>query len=276
MNHERIRNLRLQGLSMLCLSIFIYSPASAAEKAHEVTAFGGAEGEVPITWKFSEEKTVGQYANGDYWVLGPVTITEITPHIRVGGEEGVGSTEYATDYLRHITDGDDVLNGWQVNPFPFEFDSFPDKKALQGFDTRAGSFSKSKLPDLPYLAHPGESIVKSTFMPLSQELIDQGHWNCHRHRPCLNSVAILTVVDEIPADDGATVFRPPYVGTDKPNYSTHDIQNVIPAYPPPPKNSYNQDVTTGPAECLQLLPASPNGPLSGYDGTGTSATTQHE
>jgi len=32
-----------------------------------------------ITWKFSEPARVGQFVNGDYYVVGPVTITSITP-----------------------------------------------------------------------------------------------------------------------------------------------------------------------------------------------------
>jgi hypothetical protein len=33
-----------------------------------------------ITWHFNHDYTVGHYANGDFWVLGPVTIDSITPH----------------------------------------------------------------------------------------------------------------------------------------------------------------------------------------------------
>ena len=32
-----------------------------------------------ITWTFDGDYTTGQYANGDYWVVGPVNITAITP-----------------------------------------------------------------------------------------------------------------------------------------------------------------------------------------------------
>lgn len=32
-----------------------------------------------VTWKFDKDYPAGQYANGDWWVVGPVVITEITP-----------------------------------------------------------------------------------------------------------------------------------------------------------------------------------------------------
>ena len=34
------------------------------------------------TWTFSEARTAGRFANGDWWVIGPVTVTAIVP-IRV-------------------------------------------------------------------------------------------------------------------------------------------------------------------------------------------------
>src|SRR5690606_28584117 len=42
---------------------------------------------------------------------------------------------------------------------------------------------------------------------------------------------VLTVLTNTPTDNGATVFRPPYVGTDKPLYSTSSIRwDLLPSY----------------------------------------------
>jgi hypothetical protein len=46
--------------------------ALSVEAASSVTRHG-------VTWKFDKDYTTGQYANGDYWVRGPVVITQITP-----------------------------------------------------------------------------------------------------------------------------------------------------------------------------------------------------
>lgn len=40
-----------------------------------------------VTWSFNQNYTTGQYANGDPWVLGPVTITSISP-LPVEGRNG--------------------------------------------------------------------------------------------------------------------------------------------------------------------------------------------
>jgi hypothetical protein len=83
-----------------------------------------------VTWTFASTATFGQFANGDYWVIGPVTITSITP---------------AT-----TTSAGRTMNGWDVNPLP------PDP---QGYDSCAGDYSAGDVPALPYVASPGSSIV---------------------------------------------------------------------------------------------------------------------
>ncbi len=32
-----------------------------------------------ITWNFSQPVTYGQFVNGDYWVIGPVMVTSVSP-----------------------------------------------------------------------------------------------------------------------------------------------------------------------------------------------------
>ena len=48
------------------------APAAPAGTASSITKDG-------ITWTFSEPVPVGQFVNGDYFVVGPVTITAIDP-----------------------------------------------------------------------------------------------------------------------------------------------------------------------------------------------------
>lgn len=141
-----------------------------------------------ISWKFSSPVQSGNFANGDYWVVGPVTITAITPEFNGNN------------------------NGFEVNPVD---------TTLQGFDDRINSFSASLIPSLPYDAMPGQSIVKVVS-------VDPTDIGC---RPCVQSASVLTVLSEPPPNDGANIFRPPYFGTDKPLYSTDDINySLLPNY----------------------------------------------
>jgi hypothetical protein len=88
-----------------------------------VTQFG-------VTFTFSEDRTVGNFADGSYWVLGPVTINSITPD--AAGER----------------------NGWEVNPIV---------RLAQAFTSEEpnGTYDASLMPSLPYLADSAQSIVKT-------------------------------------------------------------------------------------------------------------------
>jgi len=146
-----------------------------------------------IAWTFEEPVPYGQFANGDHWVIGPVTIASVTP------------------------DFDGAHHGLEVNPSDI---------VSQGFDARVADFDASRVPELPYEAQPGESLVKA----ISLEPLDDA--DC---RPCLRTASVLTVLAEPPPDLGATVFRPPYFGADKPLYSTNDLRaDLLPALAPTP------------------------------------------
>jgi len=54
------------------ISIICFLSLSDGFAATSVSQFG-------ITWTFDRDYTVGQFANGDWWVVGPVTITKIEP-----------------------------------------------------------------------------------------------------------------------------------------------------------------------------------------------------
>jgi hypothetical protein len=144
---------------------------SGAKAATSVSQFG-------ITWNFDSDHVVGQFANGDWWVVGPVTITSITPF----------------DNLPN--DGID-MHGTVINPVV--------NTATQGWDSRVSDTgydpSKNIAKVLPYTAAAGTSI-------LSAESIAGPVTNKRQ----LQTIAILTVLAEEPAVGS---FRPPYVGTDK-------------------------------------------------------------
>jgi hypothetical protein len=156
-----------------------------------------------ITWTFDSPHTVGKYANGDYWVLGPVTITSITPNAASG------------------------QNGWEVNPGlagnDVAFGGNDPTAATQAWDSGGPYYKASNMPALPYTATAGQSIVKGIAHAGRAPGAD-----CEANvTPCLDSAAILTVVGSPPANNGTTVFRPPFVGTSKPQFSTTSLDTNI-------------------------------------------------
>ncbi|MCH7557203.1 MAG: hypothetical protein IIB56_07070 [Planctomycetes bacterium] len=163
------------------LVIVLLCQFTYAERKIKISQFG-------ITWTFNRDYTVGQFANGDYWVLGPITIIGIDPP----------STE---------TNGR-TMNGSMVNPSP-------KLGATQGYDSAMyGSHgpyfdpnlnvgrpnNRDLIPRNPLVLQPHSSLVSTISIPKPG------------NRPQLRTAAILTVLRE-PAPEGS--FRPPYCGTNK-------------------------------------------------------------
>jgi hypothetical protein len=119
--------------SPVLFAVLLAAGNSFAATATSVSQYG-------ITWTFSQACEVGQFANGDYWVVGPVSITSITPNY-------TGS-----------------MNGWMANP------AVPHK---QGFDSRGwgggATFDAASVPSLPYLAQPNTSIIKAVSLQTSTQ-----------------------------------------------------------------------------------------------------------
>jgi hypothetical protein len=140
-----------------------------------------------ITWTFSQDRTVGQFANGDWWVVGPVTIISINPPAATA-------------------DGKDI-NGTMVNPV-YNTTGIPLWNPVQAWDGRidwkAGcdtSYHDSLniAKQLPYTAVVGDSMMSA------KSFIEYQSGN----KAQLDTIAILTVLESTPYPGS---FRPPYIG----------------------------------------------------------------
>jgi hypothetical protein len=160
--------------SVLLLSRFAY-----ADK--QVSQFG-------ITWRFDRDYTVGRFANGDYWVVGPVTIIGIDPP----------STEI----------NGRTINGSTVNPSP-------KTGSVQGYDSAMyGAFGKRFDPNLN-AARPGNRDLGARnplVLKPSSSLVSTVSFEEAGNIPQVKTAAVLTVLAQ-PAAEGS--FRPPYCGNDK-------------------------------------------------------------
>jgi hypothetical protein len=140
-----------------------------------------------ITWTFDAKYPSGQFINGDYWVVGPVTVTAIThPHV-------VG------------------LDGSMANPIG---------STTHGYDSRVGDYSSAVdvSRHLPFYMVAGTSLV-STISWVT------GESGCPSEvsgipRPSIRKGAVLTCLTSIPQTDS---LRPAYAGTVKTVYRFSDI-----------------------------------------------------
>lgn len=170
----------------LLLSAHIrYLPPPPPKNAFSISQFG-------ITWYFDrtpDPSEYGQFANGDYWVVGPVTIIYISP-------------------LSYRLYGSRVRNGSMINPSPLS-------GMVQGYDSAMyGQYGPAYDPALN-AGYPGERYLTSSnplILAPGSSLVSTISAPTPGARSQLDSAAVLTVLGSAPADGS---FRPPYSGSDK-------------------------------------------------------------
>jgi len=167
-----------------------------------------------INWIFDAEYPVGQYANGDYWVVGPVTINSIESN------------------LHTVPTGTNPIDGSMINPVG--------SSTQQGYDSRLNSYSAALNVGRPN-GNP-LSPANPLMLPIDCSLVSSVSWTTNEPgcpavaqspavgpdplnvpRPTTRSMAILTCVGNVPPEG---TFRPPYCGTDKsPRYTMSQLDH---------------------------------------------------
>jgi hypothetical protein len=153
------------------------SAFGSGTRASSVSQFG-------ITWTFSRPHEVGRFANGDWWVLGPVNVTKIDP----------ASTSVSGR----------VMNGSMIDPVAGAVEHGFDSTLYAEFG--AGLFKAGLNVGLnvsasnPLVLPTGKSLVSCVSVPTANAL------------PQLKTAAILTCLASAPP---AGSFRPPYVAGSK-------------------------------------------------------------
>jgi len=136
-----------------------------------------------VSWYFDMQHRVGQFANGDYWV------------VPEGVEESIVITTITPWY-----DSIERFNGYQVSPLAV---------SEQSFDGRIPSFNPELLPQLPLEVSPGHSVVKTISRDPAEHQADRCG-SSGSDRGCLASVSVLTVLSS-PPEESEKLFRPCYL-----------------------------------------------------------------
>lgn len=161
-----------------------------------------------ITWTFNASVPIGQFVNGDYYVVGPVTITSIAP-------QPTTSSPY--------------LNGSVKN--------LPTGNGKSGFDSRLNDgadqswwFDASLRSYPPINLKPGDALVSSISLPAIHSVRAVMRASGMSASP-VASVSVLTVLASEPSSDA---FRPSYCDRNQTIYRAGDLQrNLLPSLPPP-------------------------------------------
>ena len=153
-----------------------------------------------ITWTFDKAARVGQFVNGDYYVVGEVTVKMIEPKPLFGDEvkEKINKSQVQEDKYP----GKQARNGSSLNPLPRKPGST--EYCRVGFDSRTpeGRYDPELFAHLPIKMVPGDSLVSTISRENSQIKSFGG-----QHVDPLRVAAVLTCLAEPqPAD----AFRPSY------------------------------------------------------------------
>ncbi len=154
-----------------------------------------------ITWTFDKDVKAGTFANGDHWVVGPVTVVGITTDLHADG-----FTPQPGEDGSMVNPGTDNRQGYNLR-----LNSY-DENLNAGL--AGGDIISPKNP----LALPPESSLVSTVSWLYRSEGDaepgapRFNKGTNTPRPVVRSGAVLTVLPEPPPEGS---FRPPYSGTDK-------------------------------------------------------------
>ncbi|MEN9921466.1 MAG: hypothetical protein RLZZ517_444 [Candidatus Parcubacteria bacterium] len=188
-----------QNLSLKDITQTSKSELSAADtttcspgQARSITQFS-------ITWYFDKCYQYGTFANGDYWVVGPVVITKITP-------ESVVEDITWTDAKKRTHSGW-IKNGTMLNPRPS-----PDGQQIgQGFDSSVKdyAFYNSNLNVAPSITG------KSLSVPNNSSVVSVISAPAPNHTSAKSQIqyqSILTVLQNVPPEGS---FRPAMAWSDK-------------------------------------------------------------
>ena len=127
------------------LALGAYGAPLSAAPVSSISQYG-------ITWTFDKPYEAGQFATGDYWVVGPVTITAVSP-APAGGR-----------------------NGSAVDP----------RGGHQGYDDRGGEYDTAENVSFPHTFAPDLSLVSSVSKPEGAEIKNAG---CLQSQAVLTIVA---------------------------------------------------------------------------------------
>lgn len=201
------RATRLFAFCAIILSL-INLNVRAEQLMKEITQHG-------ITWTFEHPARAGQFVNGDWWVVGPVTITAISPN---PGPETPDKTfevtknRYGDTSLRN---DQRMRNGSMI---------VRRAESKQGYDSRNENYDPSLSVVLPLALGPDFSLVSTISnreFP-TENFAKRIMWQKEKSsRVTLKTAAVLTVLGEVPPADA---FRPSYAGTEKTIYRASDLQ----------------------------------------------------
>ncbi len=177
-------------LALICLVLCAPSTGRCSESRDSIAQYG-------VTWSFASPRPAGRFVTGDAWIVGPVTITAVSP------------TPTAE------------CHGSVVNP---------PAGSKQGYDARIAGFDPSLRAEFPLRLEPGQSLVSTASVERVGAKTPQTVRGQYCRGPLRTAVVLTCVAKPPPAD----ALRPAYVGSWKAMFTASQLRrDRLPRLKPP-------------------------------------------
>ena len=153
-----------------------------------------------ITWTFERPARVGQFVNGDWYVVGPATVKAISPAPIMGKQipaEQIDSYEKRKGYGEKC-----IRNGSMLNP--------PAKMQLAYDSRQLNVFAPSLVSLPPYEMKPGDSLVSAASLEPNQVSKFPYHSGGTIKSKGACPVKVMAVLTCVTEPQPADAFRPAY------------------------------------------------------------------
>jgi hypothetical protein len=169
-----------------------------------------------ITWTFERPARVGQFLNGDRYVVGPVTIKAIAPRPLYGNEIPEGELDHMD---KERPEDQRVRNGFMRNP-PARMQVAYDSGVRNWFDP-------ALLQKLPVALKPGDSLVSTISMPKGLVLHAQLRNKIERGVEDSSPIRTAAVLTCVSAPQPADAFRPAFCDRQQRVYLARDLKRAL-------------------------------------------------
>lgn len=205
---KRQRQLKLCGVLVALQAVcFAHGAQSAETRLTQIEQYG-------ITWTFDHPVPAGRFVNGDWWVVGPVTVVSVAPAPGPAPADAHIDTPKGNWGDTSLSNDNRMRNGSMI---------VLRAGGAQGYDSRS-SYDPSLSVTFPCTLEPGRSLISSISNPTLpvENFPAKIMWPSEKTCQCiLKTAAVLTVLDTPPPADA---FRPPYAGTNKPVYRMSNLK----------------------------------------------------
>ncbi len=201
-------SLTFRALTAVLAFVALQAPRLVAATTSSISQHG-------ITWTFGQPVTFGQFVNGDYWVVGPVTVTSVSPAPSVAPPDEVndlGTNQWGDTGLQSNTTR---RNGSMVVMTP---------GSSQGYDSRGVTYNAATSISFPYTLAVNRSLIssKSRLTIPSQQMHHAIMWTSEKNgNQVMQTAAVLTCLAAAPPADA---FRPTYIGGSKPIFTLNQVR----------------------------------------------------